>query len=178
MTVSGEVSPIERFDATVDRAFDRLRGNPMADRVAYEASQLGEFSLVWQLAGVARAAVDPSRARESVRLSVLLGAESLLVNQGVKRLFRRRRPVHHGDHPFELRTPLTSSFPSGHASAGFFAATLLSRSQPVLAPAWYALAAVVAASRIHVRAHHASDVVGGAALGVALAVLAERLWPR
>jgi len=43
-------------------------------------------------------------------------------------------------------------------------------------PAYYALATVVAASRIHVRVHHASDVVGGIILGVALGALAKRAW--
>ena len=60
--------------------------------------------------------------------------------------------------------PLTSSFPSGHASAAFCAAGLLSEGSR-LEPAYYALAAVVAASRVHVKIHHASDVVAGAAVG-------------
>ena len=47
------------------------------------------------------------------------------------------------------------------------AATLLAERTRVK-PLWYALAGVVAASRVHTRIHHASDVVAGAALGLAL----------
>ena len=39
------------------------------------------------------------------------------------------------------------------------------------------LAAVVASSRVYVRIHHASDVIAGAALGVALAELTKRIYP-
>jgi undecaprenyl-diphosphatase len=77
----------------------------------------------------------------------------------------------------ELRTPLTSSFPSGHASSAFFAAVLLARRQPKLAGLWFGLAAVVACSRIHVRMHHASDVVVGAAIGATLGALTDKLVP-
>ena len=43
-------------------------------------------------------------------------------------------------------------------------------------PVYYTLATVVAVSRIHVRIHHASDVVGGVVIGVGLGALAKRAW--
>ena len=36
----------------------------------------------------------------------------------------------------------------------------------------------VATSRAYVRIHHASDIVAGAAVGLALAAVARRLWPQ
>ena len=47
----------------------------------------------------------------------------------------------------------------------------------VLWPLYYTVAAVVAASRVHVRIHHASDVVAGAALGTAFGLVARRIYP-
>ena len=82
-------------------------------------------------------------------------------------MFRRTRPVHVGPRPLHLRQPRTSSFPSGHATAAFFGAALL-RDDDRLAPLYYAIAVIVAASRVHVKIHHASDVIGGIALGVGL----------
>ena len=108
---------------------------------------------------------------------MLLGVESLVVNQGIKRLFKRERPTLAGDPRLPVRRPSTSSFPSG-ASSGFFKATLMSEGDPELAPLWFALAAVVATSRAYVRVHHASDIVAGAAIGLALAVVARRVWPQ
>jgi undecaprenyl-diphosphatase len=75
-----------------------------------------------------------------------------------------------------VRRPLTSSFPSGHATAGFSAAMMLSEGDE-LAPLYFALAAVVATSRIYVKIHHASDVAGGVALGLVLGAIGRRLAP-
>jgi undecaprenyl-diphosphatase len=176
-TAPGIGHAIGRFDAEVDRIFTAVRGNRVVDRAYYSASALGDWSLIWHLLGAAQGMADPTNGwRRAARLAVSLGVESALVNGLIKRGFRRTRPVHDGERPHNLRMPSTSSFPSGHASSAFMAAHLLAdRSR--LAPAWYLLAAVVATSRIHVRIHHASDVVGGAALGLALGALVRRLVP-
>lgn len=168
---------VGRFDRAVDAAFERhLRHRTVPDRVFYTASALGDFSLVWHLVAAARALRSPADERASARLAAALAVESVAVNWGIKSLFRRARPSWEQHRPRRLRKPRSSSFPSGHASSGFLAASLLAeRSRTPLA--WYALAAVVASSRVHVRIHHASDVVGGALLGLAAGRLVRRVWP-
>lgn len=168
---------VAAFDDRVDGWFDRLRGNMAADRLFYGASALGDFSVLWHLLSLARAVARPSTEPEAVRLAAALAVESVVVNVGVKALFRRNRPAWEQDRPRKLRRPRSSSFPSGHATSAFMAATLLSQGRPRQRPLWYATAAVVAASRVHVRIHHASDVVGGAALGLAAGAAVDRLWP-
>jgi undecaprenyl-diphosphatase len=88
----------------------------------------------------------------------------------VKSLFQRVRPADHAEIEFShgLRRPITSSFPSGHATAAFCAATLLGGG------GWYVAASAVAATRVYVRLHHASDVAAGAAFGLALGVAMRR----
>jgi undecaprenyl-diphosphatase len=168
---------ITRFDLAADRALGRLR-SPALDRVAYAASAVGDWSVLWHLVGGTRALVDHDRLRQSVRLSIGLVAESAVVNQGVKRLFQRVRPVTDRDHPHSLRKPLTSSFPSGHASSAFFAATYLAERGTPATPLLYVLAGVVAMSRPYVRVHHTSDVVAGAALGTVLGLVARQVGRR
>jgi membrane-associated phospholipid phosphatase len=168
---------IARFDAAVDGFFERrLRGRPTVDRVFYSASALGDFSLIWHLLGAARGLRSDRDAQAAVRLSACLGVEAVLVNGVIKGLIPRTRPTPKTRRPFRLRSPKTTSFPSGHASAGFTAATLITDAGG--APAvWYPLAAVVGFSRVHVSIHHASDVVAGAIVGVALGQAAKRAWP-
>jgi undecaprenyl-diphosphatase len=168
---------VDRFDAAADSALERVRGHPAADHVFRAASGLGDWSVIWHLVGAAWGLTSPRRAERAIRLSLLLGAESLIVNQGIKRLFARVRPTEAGDARYPVRKPSTSSFPSGHASAAFFAAALLSESDRALAPLWFGLAGTVAVSRAYVRIHHASDVLGGAVVGLALATVAKRVWP-
>lgn len=168
---------VARFDAAVDELFEKhLRGRALADRVFYTASELGDWSLLWHLLGTGQGLVLRDGFARAVRLSACMGLESAIVNGGIKSLFRRQRPVVDTDRPHHLRQPLTSSFPSGHASAAMVAAALLSDGTRA-APAFYAIGVVVAASRVHVKIHHASDVVGGVAVGLALGALAKKLWP-
>lgn len=165
-------SSVARFDRLVDERLESLRSSPAAARVFTAASHLGDWSLVWHTVGAVRGLTGGRRADQAVVLSALLGAESLIVNQGVKRLFRRERPTDNGDERFTVRTPSTSSFPSGHASAAAFAATVLTTwDGKKSAPLWFGMATVVGTSRAFVRIHHASDVIGGAAVGIGLGLL-------
>ncbi|MFQ5557968.1 MAG: phosphatase PAP2 family protein [Acidimicrobiales bacterium] len=169
----GRLAAVDRLDQAVDEWWESLRGAPVLDRLFYTASQAADFSLVWHTLGVGRGLLrhDP---RSAFELSVALGLESALVNGPVKAIFGRVRPRPAGSRPHHLRQPRSSSFPSGHASAAMVAAAMLSRDSR-LGPLWYGLALVVATSRIHVRIHHASDVVGGLAVGGALGAIARRL---
>lgn len=170
------MSRIDNADELVESWANTLRGNPFADQLFYRASDWGDWSKIWHVCGLARAmtAKDPQIA---LRLSLALGIESAFVNGFVKSLFKRERPTPEGERPLKLRQPKTSSFPSGHASSAFMAAALLSEEKPSLRPLYYATAVVVAYSRIHVNIHHASDVVGGVAVGVGLGRFARKFWP-
>ena len=171
-----ELGAIDRFDDWVDSQFDRLRGTEPADRIFYAITELADFSLLWLLLAAAKAAVDDDETPNAVRVGAVLMIESFLVNAGIKSVFKRERPVAEFERPYKLRVPLTTSFPSGHSSAAALAATLLaehSRAKPV----YWTLAALVASSRVYVRIHHASDVVGGFGLGIALGAVAKRAWP-
>jgi undecaprenyl-diphosphatase len=167
---------IGRFDEWFDAGLEPARRNAVSRGLFSLLSRAGEFSLVWHVLIWLRAIGGGDRAREAIIFSLLLGAESLVVNQGLKRLFRRGRPNANGDDRFNVRTPVTSSFPSGHSSSAFFSATVLSTLAPA---AWVAvflvLAVGVALSRIVVRLHHFSDILGGAVVGAALGLLAAPL---
>ena len=160
---------VAAFDYWADAKLERLRGKRVPDFVFTTASVLGDFSLIWHLIGATRGLTSESRANQAFVFFALIGAESLIVNQGIKRLFRRTRPTEAGDDRYPVRKPATSSFPSGHASAAFFAASVLTYWSGIAsAPAWFALAVIVAISRAYVRIHHPSDIIGGALVGLAL----------
>jgi membrane-associated phospholipid phosphatase len=171
------LSRVHALDLRVDAWVERIRG-PGLDPVFYGLSSAADHGLLWLLLGSTRAARtgDPAIA---LRLGAALGVESLLTNGPIKAMFRRVRPA--DDHPpdgplpYGMHRPLTSSFPSGHAASAFTAATLLAGGPAT--PAWFALAGAVAGSRVYTKMHHTSDIVAGAALGVALGVIARRLVP-
>src|SRR4051812_35786556 len=165
------------IDLRIDAWIERIRG-PRLDPVFYGLSSAADHGLLWLLIGSVRAARsgDPTIA---LRMGATLGVESLLTNGPIKAMFRRVRPeTDHppeGPLPYGMHRPLPSSFPSGHAASAFTAATLLAGGPTT--PVWFALAAAVASSRVYTRMHHTSDIVAGAALGVALGTIARRVLP-
>jgi undecaprenyl-diphosphatase len=126
-----------------------------------------------------REALGKARPGTARRLAAVLGVESAVTNVVLKSVFGRIRPALDpaltGPLPWGLRRPITSAFPSGHATAGFTTAVFLSRADP--GPPWYLIAGLVAFSRVYVRLHHTSDVVAGAALGLAFGLAARRFAP-
>ena len=168
---------VTRFDDRVDRWADRLRGKPIADRLFYTLSSWGDHSLIWVMAGVARALLDDDITIPGLlKFPIEIGLESGIVNGPIKMAFKRDRPSHDEPRPHALRTPRTSSFPSGHASAGIFSAMVYSQGRRHRWP-WFVIGALVGWSRVHVRIHHPSDVVGGAIVGFALGSIACRVAP-
>ena len=167
---------ISRFDAGVEAAFDRIRGVRAADRAFYAASELGDFSLVWIILGCLRGLRSERDQQAAIRLGMGLAAESFLVNAVIKSMFRRTRPPWDVHRPHGLRRPLTSSFPSGHATSSFTAAVLLSEDD-ALWPLYWAVAATVASSRVYVKIHHGSDVVAGVSVGLCIGLGLKRLMP-
>ena len=70
-----------------------------------------------------------------------------------------------------VAVPHSHSFPSGHAATSFAAATVLSALVPRGAPFFFLLAAAIAYSRLYVGVHYPLDIVGGAVIGAATALL-------
>ncbi len=175
----GHLGPlVDRFDERVDRWLERYRGTPALDTAFRAASTVGDFSLIWHVIGVTRG-LARRRPDQILLLAALIGAESLLVNQGVKRLFGRHRPTTSGDPRLQVRQATTSSFPSGHASSAAFAATMLSGwDRGAVRVLWWTIAVLVGTSRAYVRVHHASDVVAGAAVGGVLGLAGRRIARR
>ena len=94
-----------------------------------------------------------------------------LISLGLKQGIGRERPNVAYPEPRPLvHAPHDGSFPSGHATVSFACATVLSFYAPRAAPAFYLLAAAIAWSRVYVGVHYPLDVLGGAALGLGIAI--------
>ena len=68
---------VDDFDERADALLEQLRGHPLADRLFQTASHVGDFSLIWHLAGTAQGLVSRRGPAAAVRLSAALGIESV-----------------------------------------------------------------------------------------------------
>lgn len=117
--------------------------------------------------GAAYLSGRPDLAGVGARISVAVLAAAAAA-EAVKVTVGRSRPDESGGDPDEFR-PFSGhdSFPSGHATVAFAAATALDRETAARWVPWvaYPLAGLVGWSRVRDDRHWASDAVAGAALG-------------
>ena len=117
-------------------------------------------------------------AERAIYIFATLAVSGLLA-QLIKHLVGRARPPlmqSFGPYHFDFLSMKNSlaSFPSGHSTTAFAMATALG----LLLPRWriplFVLATLIAASRVAVEAHYASDIVAGGVLGVVSALAVTR----
>jgi undecaprenyl-diphosphatase len=183
--------PVSRADPHVAHwSFARLPDaiHPWLRRTTH----LGDAAFLGVLVLAAFAWLAVRRRRFDAVLLAAAAATTGLVTTGLKEAFRRSRPVYvdpeHGPHSF--------SFPSGHASGAFVVYTVLALlladgrgtwARTVAMAAALAVATLVAATRVLLPVHYLSDVIAGAAVGLAafaavalarpLAGRAASIWP-
>jgi undecaprenyl-diphosphatase len=139
--------------------------NPVFEGLSYA----GRLGLLW--IAIALVLCSLYRRWGVLGLTIIAVALADWSAMGLKALFDRERPPLRYAEPDPLvRTPHDGSFPSGHAATSFAAATILSFAFPPFAPLLFALAAAVAWSRVYVGVHYPLDILGGALLGVLIAL--------
>ena len=107
---------------------------------------------------------------------------SLLANMVIKNIIKRPRPFYQVQSykipNYELRItnyPSDFSFPSGHATTSFAAATILAYFDKKRKKLFYLIATLIAFSRVYLGYHYFFDVIGGAILGLLISKLILRL---
>jgi undecaprenyl-diphosphatase len=141
---------------------------------------VGRLGLVWIVIACILALVWK---RYAVVVFTVVGvAVADWASYGLKAVFDVERPSMRYAEPKALVSPpQDASFPSGHASTSFAAATVLSIAVPRWAPGFYLLALAIGFSRVYVGVHYPLDIVGGAVLGISVAIalrLLVRVQPR
>jgi membrane-associated phospholipid phosphatase len=142
---------------------------PSLDEPLRRLSNAANNSGLWLATAAGLSVVGGSAGRRAaVRGIVAIGVTSALVNLAVKSVWARQRPDRAGvGVPLRrnVRMPVSTSFPSGHAASGFAFAAAIGHDQPWLGLALRFVSATVAYSRVHTGVHYPGDVVVGSLIG-------------
>ena len=140
------------------------------------ASEAANNSVCWLLTAGGLAATGGKTERRAAFDGVVsVALASALVNGALKPLTRRTRPLLPSHRHGAVRAVRTSSFPSGHAASASAFALGAALTQPRLTAPLAVAAAVVSYSRVHNGVHYPGDVVVGAGVGVACALVVHGL---
>ncbi len=151
--------------------------SPVLDVVFIWVSMIGVPVLVAAVAGQWWLRQDRPHTRHILLAAGFAFLLGLAVNQLILLLVQRVRPYDAGFTNLIIARSNDPSFPSDHATAAFaIAATFLIHGLRGRGLAFLAAATLVALSRIYIGTHYASDVVGGAVIGIFAALLICKLY--
>ncbi len=178
MKATGINTVIARFDAAeygLCRRLNRGASFALPRRVFQIASRLGD-GLIWYALILALPLMFGRAAVKPAIVMALTGALGVLVYALLKRMFVRERPfITHAAIDRGAATLDRYSFPSGHTLHAVSFTWQACAHVPELAWVLVPLAALIAGSRVVLGLHYPSDVLAGAAIGAALAVLGTSL---
>lgn len=164
-SLAGRLRPLLELDARWSERLRRAETPGLVRRLAIFLAHSGDswfwgigLVIVWLLG-------DPGWKYRSTAIFLAIGLLAVVV-QAIKWTVRRQRPP--GEWGAIYRTADPHSFPSGHAARALMLAVL----GAALGPAWFALllaiwGPLVAIARVVMGVHYVSDILAGAALGLA-----------
>jgi membrane-associated phospholipid phosphatase len=162
---------VQHLDRRLMKLSFRAR-SPALDRSLVWITGAAGYSRLWLLIAALLAAFGGRDGRRAAgRGLIAIAIAAAVANGPAKLLVRRRRPSSRW-RPTLIRTPRSTSFPSGHSAAAVAFATGASVELPVLTPVLVPLASAVAYSRVHTGVHYPSDVAAGVGIGLASGLLA------
>ena len=143
-------------------------------------SAIGVAASIWLLIALQLALYAPRLRAAAWQVVIAVLLAQFVTDQLLKPFVERPRPSTIAGARVIGQAPDTHSFPSGHATSSFAAATVLSfalrRRRARLAA--FVLAALIALSRVHVGVHYPLDILAGSLLGLTIGVIVTggRAW--
>ena len=170
---------ITQFDFKILDFIQTLR-TPFLDSIFSFITKLGDEGIIWIALTLIFLIFKKTRKCGIIMaLSLILG--TIVGNIGLKNIFARPRPFTLRPEMVEniiISLPSSYSFPSGHTMSSFetaFAVFLYNKKWGI-AP--LVLATLIGFSRNYLYVHYLTDVIAGAILGIAIAVIVYYIYKK
>ena len=158
------LDPLLSLDTSLFLRINALSHPVWLTVVMLAVSAIGAGAGIWLTLGVVMAL--RSDVGGAWRLLLALLVTTAVVDLVLKPTITRHRPhLTHAEVQVEGPLPETYAFPSGHAATAAAGVLGLSRVWPHATPALWALALLVAGSRVYLGVHYPSDVLFGLLVG-------------
>lgn len=157
---------LRKIDTRVVERMSQIH-RPVLDKIMVIFTYSGTGALVWWVLYVIPLLIA-RHFRVGIILTTSLGINYVLGEILIKKKVGRMRPSEQiSDEDMKIHKPKDHSFPSGHSASSFCAFTVLFWTCPVWMwlPALF-LASTIAFSRMYLRVHYFTDVMGGIILGI------------
>ena len=171
------------LDATLFRWLTSV-SSPGLDFVMVGLTTIGRAGAIWIALGVAAVVLRRSRLPGLVQLLIALLLANLVGDYVLKPLVDRPRPFEvMADVRVVGHRPANAAWPSGHAAQAGAGAVAVSALWPAARGAAWALALLIALSRVYLGVHYPLDVVSGLVIGalcgywVTGGTVWDRRWP-
>ena len=145
--------------------------NPITDPIMYFITTLGNGGIFWIILAAAMLIILPKRYKKvGLSMAIALILSLIFCNGIMKHMWARPRAFWVEGQNFQ--TIHDYSFPSGHSSASFAAATAIFMWQKKEGTAALVLAALIAVSRLYLTVHYPTDVLAGTVTGIIYGIAA------
>ncbi len=171
-------NPLYAIDSTAFRFVNGGLANPVFDVVMPFITDVHNFYIPYALLFILLLWKGKARGRWcALLLALTVLVTDPISSRVIKELVMRVRPCSALD-AVRLLVPCGGgkSFPSSHAVNNFAAAVVIGYFYRRAFPWALAVAAVIALSRVYVGVHYPGDIIGGAAIGSAMALLVVWCW--
>ncbi len=158
--------------------------NPITDPIMYFITTLGNGGIFWIILAAAMLIILPKRYKKvGLSMAIALILSLIFCNGIMKHMWARPRAFWVEGQNFVISNNFENlygifqtihdySFPSGHSSASFAAATAIFMWQKKEGTAALVLAALIAVSRLYLTVHYPTDVLAGTVTGIMYGIAA------
>lgn len=145
--------------------------NGFLDRLMPIVTAFGDMGILWVAVAVVISAKSKYRKCSlTMLIGMILGV--VIGNFALKNIIRRERPCWIVDLTSMLiENPDDFSFPSGHTMSSFIASTILMHYDKRLGIPAVGVSLLIAFSRMYLYVHFPTDVIGGALIGIGIAIM-------
>lgn len=140
--------------------------NKFIDKLMIAVTLSGELGIIWIIISFFLFS-RTKYTKEAIMVLLAIALASILGEGIIKHIVKRKRPfIKNSIIKLMIPQPGTYSFPSGHTASSFAAATVFIRTDMRLTYLIVVIAILISFSRLYLRVHYLSDVIGGIVLGI------------